>query len=79
MNPCGVAHLKSTPCRSCERLRLARTSKPHINKAREAVKEVREVREAMTAAERQRAYRERKKATDPDYLKREAARKREAR
>lgn len=30
----------------------------------------------LTPAQKQRAYRERKKRTDPDYLKREAARKR---
>lgn len=93
MNPCGVAHFKNAPCRECERIRK-RDEKPDLELAgsvsspdlasqsgviEESGKPARLAVTRTYTAEKQHRYRERKKATDPNYLSREAMRVRELR
>ena len=79
-NPCGNAHLQNTPCRQCDRIRAQEdttsTQAPEEPLADAMIAEC--MKEALTPAEKQKAYRERLKA-DPvkwnEYLERDRERK----
>jgi len=57
-NPCGYAHPKNRPCRLCDQIRRQEAAAEEF--ASEVLEPVREaVKSALTAAEKQKAYRKR--------------------